>query len=462
VTFTSLAFYAVLAGAVVAYRLVPAKRRGDTLVLLSCAFCAASSLSALVLLLWATTVAFFAGVRLAGPEDEARRTRTLYLALAVIIGSLVAFKAAGVLAGVWIPLGLSYYTFKLTSYLIETYWEPANVQRRYLDLAAYSTFGAQLVSGPIQRPAPFFEQLDVIRTRDLARADFEKAFRLVLCGLFLKLVIGDRLGTFTAMVARSPATYSRSVLAAGAFTYLPQLYADFAGYTNIALGVGLFFGIEGPPNFDRPFAATNLQDYWRRWHMSLTTWLGDYVFTPLRMMTRGWGKAGLVASVITNMTLIGVWHGFTWCFLVFGVVQGVFLAVSVLTLKQRVRFFERWRWLSPVRAFVGIVVVQVLQAIGQIFFQAPSIQAGLSFGRILVGLDAEGATTFAGIRTDVVDPLLACWLFAFYAGLGAPGTKRLGGLVVRWVPNWILYGVYLFLIAALTLEEGGKFIYGQF
>jgi hypothetical protein len=252
------------------------------------------------------------------------------------------------------------------------------------------------------------------------------------------------------------------VLLCGAFTYLPQLYADFAGYTNIALGVGLLFGIEGPPNFDAPFSAPNLQDYWRRWHMSLTTWLGDYVFTPLRMATRTWGKAGLVASVLVNMTLIGVWHGFTWCFLVFGLMNGIFLAVSVLTLKRRAKFFGRFKWLTPVRTVLGIVVVQALVASTQIFFQAPSLASAWTFVRVLAGLQPAGATGFAEIRTDVVDPLLACWLLAFYAGLGMPGTKRLREAITRLVPNWIRYGICLFAIAALTLEEGGKFIYGQF
>jgi len=285
---------------------------------------------------------------------------------------------------------------------------------------------------------------------------------LILCGLFLKLVIGDRLGTFTAMVTKSPGIYARSVLAATAFTYLPQLYADFAGYTNIALGIGLLFGIEGPPNFYRPFAAPNLQEYWRRWHMSLTSWLGDYVFTPLRMSTRAWGKVGLVASVVVNMTLIGVWHGFSWCYLAFGLPQGVFLAASVLTLTQRDRFFDRWRWLSPFRLVFGIVIVQILLAVGQIFFQAESITSAWVFLRILAGFEASGTTQFSGIRTEVVDPLLVCWLLSFYAGLGAPGTKWLRDTIVRWVPNWIRYGVCLLAIAALTLEEGGKFIYGQF
>jgi alginate O-acetyltransferase complex protein AlgI len=464
VGFTSLAFYAWLAGAVIVHRLLPARWRGNALVVFSALFCGASSLTALFLLTTATFVAFLAGIVLADadPKNESKRARILYVALVLLVGPLVGFKAAGVLKGVVVPLGLSYYTFKLTSYVVETYWDSTYVQRRFLDFAAYSAFGAQLVAGPIQRPASFFEQLGKIRKGVLDDADFEKGFRLIVYGAFLKLVIGDRLATFVQMVTSKPDDYSRPVLAATAFSYLPQLFADFAGYTNIALGVGLLFGIEGPPNFDRPFAASNLQEYWRRWHMSLTTWLNDYVFMPLRMGTRTWGKVGLVASLFVNMTLIGVWHGFTWYFLAFGVLHGAFISVSVLTLKQRTRFWGRWPWLSPFRTVFGIVVVQILLAVSQIFFQATSIESAWSFACILIGTKAAGSLRFADIRADVSDPLLACWLFAMYVGLGAPGTKRLREAVAQWVPNYVRYGLCLLAIAALTLEEGGKFIYGQF
>jgi D-alanyl-lipoteichoic acid acyltransferase DltB (MBOAT superfamily) len=462
VSFTSVAFYAWLAAAVVAYRLSKPRWRPGVLLALSAALCATSSPTALVLLVVVTVVAYGAARRIAATTNETARTRLLASTIVVLFAPLVVLKSLGAWRGVLIPLGLSYYTFKLTSYVVETYWDAAVLRASVLDVAAYSAFGAQLVSGPIQRPTSFFDQLAEVRSGKLDDADFERAFGLILRGLLLKLVVGDRLGSFTALVAQSPEHYSRTVLAVTAFTYLPQLYADFAGYTNIALGVGLLFGIEGPPNFDAPFAAKNIQIFWRRWHMSLTTWLGDYVFTPLRMATRTWGKVGLVVSVLVNMTLIGVWHGFTLCFLVFGVVHGVFLAVSILTAKARAKRLDRIRWLTPFRVVFGIVAVQAMQAVGQIFFQAPSIGSAGTFLRALLGLTPAGAGTFASIRTDVVDPLLVCGAIAFYAGAGAPGLRALGRHVERWVPNWVRYGVTLFLIAALTLEQGGRFIYGQF
>ena len=122
--------------------------------------------------------------------------------------------------------------------------------------------------------------------------------------------------------------------------YLLQLYADFAGYTNIALGVGKLFGVDGPPNFNAPFAAVNIQEMWRRWHMSLTSWVTDYLFTPLSMSLRGLGQTGLVLCIMLNMLIIGLWHGLTPNFLVFGLMQGVFVSVTALivtSLRRRRR-----------------------------------------------------------------------------------------------------------------------------
>ena len=146
----------------------------------------------------------------------------------------------------------------------------------------------------------------------------------------MKLLVGDRLAAFIELVDTSHADYSYSVMLTTVACYLLQLYADFAGYTNIALGVGKLFGIEGPPNFHAPFAAVNIQEFWRRWHMSLTSWVTDYLFTPLSMSLRDLGQIGLVLCIMLNMLIIGLWHGLTLNFLVFGVLQGILVSVTAL------------------------------------------------------------------------------------------------------------------------------------
>ena len=156
----------------------------------------------------------------------------------------------------------------------------------------------------------------------------------------MKLLIGDRLAGFIALIDQSHPYFSYSVVLTTVACYLLQLYADFAGYTNIALGIGKLFGIEGPPNFHAPFAAANIQEFWRRWHMSLTSWVTDYLFTPLSMSLRGLGQVGLVLCIMLNMLIIGLWHGLTPNYFVFGVLQGVLVSVTalvVISLRRRGR-----------------------------------------------------------------------------------------------------------------------------
>jgi D-alanyl-lipoteichoic acid acyltransferase DltB (MBOAT superfamily) len=190
--------------------------------------------------------------------------RLLLLGLLPVLGALVLFKLLGITNNILIPLGLSYYSFKLISYFVETYWDERQVERSWLRFAAFSTFGAQMVSGPIQRPYQFLPQLDEKRFTATDFSFIESGFRLILGGLLLKLAIGDHLGGFVGLIDQNPEKYSWHVVAVSTLCYMPYLFADFAGYTNIAIGIGRLFGIDSPPNFASPFAASNMQDFWRR------------------------------------------------------------------------------------------------------------------------------------------------------------------------------------------------------
>ncbi len=233
------------------------------------------------------------------------------LGVTAVVAVIVAFKAAGAWQGLLLPLGVSYYSFKLISYLIEVYWDDEAVERDPVLFFLFPAFFPQIVSGPIQRPEPFFAQMRDVTGRTLDAEQLETGFRLILGGLMMKLLVGDRLAGFIALIDQSHPYFSYSVVLTTVACYLLQLYADFAGYTNIALGIGKLFGIEGPPNFHAPFAAANIQEFWRRWHMSLTSWVTDYLFTPLSMSLRGLGQVGLVLCIMLNMLIIGLWHGLT-------------------------------------------------------------------------------------------------------------------------------------------------------
>jgi alginate O-acetyltransferase complex protein AlgI len=302
------------------------------------------------------------------------------LGLSALLLLLAGFKSAGWMAReffargdgsdpatmIILPLGLSYYIFKMLGYLLDVYWELMPAQRSFAAVALHSAFFPQLVSGPIQRAGSFFEQLQRLDAPD--PKEFLTGLRRILFGLFKKVVIADTLATVSQHAHAHPALFSPLELLAAAYCFAIQLYMDFSGLTDIAIGLGLLFGIRGPENFDLPFFAPNIQVFWRRTHMSLTTWLTDYLFTPLRMSFRRLGTTGLCLAIFINLTAIGLWHGLTWTFLIYGAIHGVYMIVSVLTMKRRNAFFHDRPALAQLRKFIAPIATFHLVVFTYIFF----------------------------------------------------------------------------------------------
>ena len=244
-SFTSPLFYVVLVPAAAVFYLLSGRWRASYLLGLSYAFYALSSLVYLVLLIVASAAVYLLGLAIAKSGDE--RTKQAYMAIGVaaIICVIVAFKAAGAWHGLLLPLGVSYYSFKLISYLIEVYWDDEAVERDPVVFFLFPAFFPQVVSGPIQRPEPFFTQMREVMGRRLDADQLETGCRLILGGLMMKLLVGDRLAAFIDLIDTSHTDYSYSIMLTTVACYLLQLYADFAGYTNIALGIGQLFGDRG-------------------------------------------------------------------------------------------------------------------------------------------------------------------------------------------------------------------------
>jgi alginate O-acetyltransferase complex protein AlgI len=289
----------------------------------------------------------------------------------------------------------------------------------------------------------------------------------------MKTLIGDRLGAFIELIDKTHTNYSYSVMLTTVACYTLQLFADFSGYTNIALGIGKLFGIEGPPNFNAPFRAVNIQEMWRRWHMSLTLWLTDYLFTPLSMSLRGYGQAGLIGAICLNMIIIGVWHGFTLNYLVFGVLHAVFLSVTVLilgALTRRTRAAGKAkapqspgrRPPSALLGLLGAALTFALMSFSQIFFHSETFGQAISILAQVVGVAPSGPMGWSDMPAYLVVPAWICMGVALYVGAGAPGARDLFGSINRTSPHWVQYGVCLFLLSVLSTEGSGRFIYGQF
>jgi alginate O-acetyltransferase complex protein AlgI len=449
VDFTSLTFLAFLAACAVAYRFVRKGWRCGLLVLASYYFYWTWARWFAVLLLGATLMAYFA----------ARARRALLGAVAVLVGVVVFFKAMPLTGAAWlIPLGVSYYTFKLAGYLIDVHWGKVEPETRLVPFLAYSSFFPQIVGGPIQRAESFLPQA---KRAEPARAGMVvMGMHRILLGFFKKAVIADNLGTIVNYVYGH---LTGAPVLLGFYGYPLQMYADFSGLTDIAIGAAMMFGIESPENFNAPFFAASPSEYWRRWHITLTLWLTDYVFMPLRMATRNWGDAGLVFSLFVNMVLIGLWHGFRWTFALFGVVHAIYLSVDALTMRARKRFYKGRPGVGRAMDWVGPVVTFHLVAVAFVFFRADGIaQVGAVFSHLLDGL----GTSVPGRSLWVLAGAYVVMEFLDW------GRRRLGG--GEWVaglPRWGRWSVYsctgvVVVFVVLLLLAGGHggnhFLYAVF
>jgi alginate O-acetyltransferase complex protein AlgI len=416
-------------------------------------------------------------------RSEGRKLQFTVLAVCLLLLMLTAFKCAQWLmeqfyrasaqnldvTAAWIlaPLGLSFFLFKLIGYLLDVYWERLPAQRNFAALTLYAAFFPQIVSGPIQRADDFFAQLRAIQTSDPDA--FLVGLRRILFGLFKKVVIADQLAILVAHVHAAPQSHSSAELMIGAYGFSLQMYADFSGLTDIAIGIGLLFGIKGPENFNLPYLSRNIQEFWRRWHMSLTSWLTDYLFLPLRMALRRWGDWGLGFAILINMVAVGVWHGPRWTYLVFGCINGIFLIVSVFTLKSRNAYFKRHPRLAKIRQVAGPLTTFHLMVFTHIFFQASSLTAALAY------IDRIATFNSGSVSSAMRVDWYSFGLHPMRLSLAVAGL-----MIMEWInwavarpllsqrfleaPKMLRWGVYYAVVGLVILSMKGKtsFIYAQF
>ena len=288
-------------------------------------------------------------------EDERKAVIVTNVGVIIGIGALFYFKYLDFFAGSvadlatslglhlsWtalhlvVPIGLSFFTFKLMSYVLDIYHGKIMPEKNIISFANFIAFFPTILSGPIDRPKPFLKQVNQVR---LFNTDnFMSGFRRVLWGMFLKMCIADRLDIYISAIWNNYEHHSAISIIFASLLYPFQMYADFAGYSEMAIGVALILGLKVAENFKRPFFVTDIAGYWSRWHMSLTSWLTDYVFLPLNIKFRKLGTNGTIIAIMLNMAFIGMWHGANWTFLLFGIYHGLWyipLMVSGQFFKKR-------------------------------------------------------------------------------------------------------------------------------
>ncbi len=349
-----------------------------------------------------------------------------------------------------LPVGISFFTFQAMSYVIDIgrrQIEPMEL----LDFAVYLSFFPQLVAGPIVRASEMAPQM---ATRpDPRYVASAEAFRLIFSGLFKKVVISSYLASeIVDGVFADPAGHSGFEVLLGVYAYAIQIYADFSGYTDIAIGVALLLGFRFPQNFDAPYRALSVQDFWRRWHMTLSNWLRDYLYIPL-----GGNRGGTLLTyrnLMLTMLLGGLWHGSTWNFVVWGGIHGAALVVERL-LKgggDGVRRPQRGR------DILGWVVTFHVVCGAWVFFRSETLDGALDVLIRLGSFTAEGA--------GVVSPLLIFVIVACLAAQFVPADvlRELDGMMVRagWLAQGLALGLGLVVIDVFAPDGVAPFIYFQF
>ena len=334
-------------------------------------------------------------------RSRARAARKGFLALAVSfdLGLLAVFKYAGFfvssvdnligtswIVDVTLPVGISFYTFMAISYVVDTY-RGELVPASFARFAVFQAFFPHLVAGPIVRASELLPQLE--EPRDARKVNVSRAYVLILSGLFLKVVIANHLATHIVDdVFAAPNGHSSLEVLFAVYGYAVQIFADFCGYTNIAIGVALLLGYEFPQNFASPYAAVSLQDFWRRWHMTLSRWLRDYLYIPLGGNRKG--RLLTYRNLLLTMLLGGLWHGAAWTFVAWGGIHGLVLSVERAT---------GWRPTSRAGQWLGRVMTFHIVCFAWIFFRADSFSRA---GEVLARLFTAWGQASPLVTTSVV------------------------------------------------------------
>lgn len=358
-----------------------------------------------------------------------------------------------------LPIGISFYTFQALGYTIDVFGGKTKPERHLGIFALFISFFPQLVAGPIERAGNLLAQLKQDRPFDYEKV--ASGFWLAAWGLFKKIVIADRLAVYVDSVYGHLPQSSGLQLLLAAYFFSFQIYCDFSGYSDIAIGCARMMGYDLRKNFDAPYFSASLPEFWRRWHISLMSWFRDYLYFPLGGSRRG--KARKHYNQLIVFLVSGLWHGANLTFLVWGAYHAVLQIVSNLTMPLRQRVFARMRiapWL--VRAG-GIFVTFHLVCLGWVFFRAPTINHALRIFQKLTFRTMDVSTMFGPL--DSVEFTVALLSIAILLIVELAQSGKNSAKIIRGTPVFVRYPLYVMLILAILLVgvfEEEPFLYFQF
>ncbi len=483
--FISIEFILFFSAVFSLYFFVPANIKWLYLLAASLFFYGYYNLFNLALLLVPTILVYFIGRRIESCRSQTWRKWLLITGLAAALAVLAVFKYANFiigslvsLIGIWKPgitftpydlaftIGISFFTFKLVSYLVDVYRENMPAERHLGYFALYVSFFPQLFMGPIDRAIRFIPELKKRVAFDPGR--IASGIQLVAWGVFKKIVVADRLAMFVDQMFSNPQGQGLYLIF-GAYFYAIQIYCDFSGYTDIAIGIARILGFESMKNFDYPYSAVNITGFWNRWHISLSTWLRDYLFLPIayavmrrietpklwNIKVEAWGYC---VGMFITMFLGGLWHGASWTFVIWGMLHGLYLVVSFSTKKRRKRFVKKigLNKMPRLHHALQIIITFNLLAVTWIFFRAASLEGAYNYIKYLqLKLPASGHVFFLfNFLVATAFILLEFfyknrWRSSFWVKM--PRLARIA-----------LFALFICVIIVFSVDSTNEFIYFQF
>lgn len=471
-SFEFVFFYIIITSA---FFLIPHKYRWALLLAASCYFYMAFVPLYILILGFTIVIDYFAGIYIEDAKGQ-RRKWLLILSLVANIGVLAVFKYYNFIneniswlttglgfenhipyLNILLPIGLSFHTFQAMSYTIEIYKGKQTAERHFGIYSLYVMFYPQLVAGPIERPQNILPQLHA--KHNFSYVNMTLGLRQMLWGFFKKLVIADRLSIYVDAVYNNPEIHNGSSVVIASIFFAFQIYCDFSGYSDIAIGAARTMGFELMTNFRRPYLSTNIIEFWKRWHISLSTWFRDYLYIPLG------GNRVKIARRYVNIFLVfmvsGLWHGASYNFIIWGALHGIYQIVALImrplitSMEIKIGIENSKVWLILQGVFTFSIVV-----FAWIFFRANSFDDAV---QLISAISTFGSFPFlgGGINQFAHCLLGILMLFSFELISEVKPKFQLLYNPVRWV-RWASAISLVFIILFFGVFNGGQFIYFQF
>lgn len=432
----------------------------------------------LFLLVFSTVLDYFSGVKMAEAKNQKIKNFWFWFSISVNLGFLGFFKYynffitsfaeaianLGFQINPWtleviLPVGISFYTFHGLSYVIDIYKDKIKVEKNFIDYSLFVSFFPLLVAGPIERATHLLPQIKKSRTFNFTYA--ADGLRQILWGLFKKIVIADKCAEYANEIFNNSGEYSGSTLFLGAVYFAFQIYGDFSGYSDIAIGTAKLFGIDLLRNFSFPYFSRDIAEFWRRWHISLSSWFRDYLYIPLG------GSQGGMWMKIRNTFIIfivsGFWHGANWTFIIWGLLNALYIMPSIIfnTNRNNLDIVAQGRLLPNFKEFFQVTLTFGLTVLAWIFFRANDLSHALNYISDLFSRSLFAVPTKMPSNNNTF-VMLAFFLIIEWLGREQPFALAKLGLQWKRPIRWAFYYVLIAVIFYCVDSKEQQFIYFQF